>query len=181
LFVDDVQIERRQMPTLDLDTLQLRTTKVNKLSILGTRIFDGNLTTDLKLDRQKVLKTGLFILFPRVFGRAKILSDILSFGNCSNRGCRVHQDIDDHHDHLINCPVLLLLACSSSAGQSLAVRTHKPPRSVYETLYNLFWAFFKEALLRFLGVLEGFLLHFVISVLTPTPVLALFLARGITH
>jgi hypothetical protein len=162
----------------------LRTTKVNKLSISGTRIFDGNLTTDLKLDRQKELKTGLFILFPRVFGRAKILSDILSFGNCSNRSCRVHQDIDDHHDHLINCPVLLLLAhspCSSSAGQSLAIRTHKPPQSVYETLYNLFRAFFKEVLLRFLGVLEGFLLHFAISVLTPTPVLALFLARGITH
>jgi hypothetical protein len=78
--------------------VQLRTTKVNKLSISGTRIFDGNLTTDLKLDRQKELKTGLFILFPHVFGRAKNLSDILSFGNCSSRSCRVHQDIDDHHD-----------------------------------------------------------------------------------
>jgi hypothetical protein len=37
--------------------VQLQTTKVNKLSISGTRIFDGNLTTDLKLDRQKELKT----------------------------------------------------------------------------------------------------------------------------
>jgi len=59
--------------------IQLRTTKVNKLSISGTRIFDGNLTTDLKPDRQKEFKTGLFILFPRVFGRAKILGDIFLY------------------------------------------------------------------------------------------------------
>ena len=54
--------------------VQLRTTKVNKLSISGTRFFGGNLMTVLKSDRQKELKNGVFILFPRVFGHAKILS-----------------------------------------------------------------------------------------------------------
>ena len=56
-------------------SVQLRTTKVNKLGISGTRIFDRNLMADLKPDGQKELKTGLFILFPHVFGCAKILGN----------------------------------------------------------------------------------------------------------
>ena len=45
----------------------------------------------------------------------------LGFGNPSNQGCRVHQDVDGHHDSLIDCPVLLLLAhspCSCSPHPS---------------------------------------------------------------
>jgi len=48
------------------------------IEYLRNRFFDGNLTTDLKPDGQKELKNGVFILFPRVFGRAKILSEIFS-------------------------------------------------------------------------------------------------------
>ena len=59
-----------------LKFIQLRTTKVNKLNISGTRFFDENLTMDLKPDGQKELKNGVFMLFPRVFGRAKILGKI---------------------------------------------------------------------------------------------------------
>ena len=33
--------------------------------------------TDLKLDGQKELNNGVFMLFPRFFGRAKILSKII--------------------------------------------------------------------------------------------------------
>lgn len=87
--------------------IQLRTTKVNQLIISGTRIFDENLTTDLKPDRQKKLKNGIFILFPRVFGRAKNLSEIftklaptLGLRQPGNRHCRVV-----HHDCLIDRPV----------------------------------------------------------------------------
>ena len=57
--------------------IQLWTTKVNKLSISGTRFFDRNLMTGLKSDRQKELKNGVFMLFPQVFGCAKILSEFL--------------------------------------------------------------------------------------------------------
>ena len=57
-----------------LHVLQLRTTKINNLSISGTRFFGGNLMTVLKSDRQKELKNGVFMLFPRVFGHAKNLS-----------------------------------------------------------------------------------------------------------
>jgi hypothetical protein len=56
--------------------LQLRTTKVNKFNISGTRFFGKNLTTDLKPDGQKEFKNGVFILFPRLFGCAKFLSKI---------------------------------------------------------------------------------------------------------
>ena len=34
--------------------------------------------TDLKPDSQKELKNVVFILFPRIFGRAKILSEFFS-------------------------------------------------------------------------------------------------------
>ena len=44
--------------------MQLWTTKANQLIISGTRIFDENLMTDLKPDRQKELKNGVFMLFP---------------------------------------------------------------------------------------------------------------------
>ena len=47
-----------------VDSVQLRTTKVKKLSISGTRFFGRNLMTVLKLDRQKELKNGVFMLFP---------------------------------------------------------------------------------------------------------------------
>ena len=57
-----------------LTIVQLRTTKVNKLSIMGTRIFSENLTTDPTPDGQKKNLEGVFIIFPRVFGCAKILS-----------------------------------------------------------------------------------------------------------
>ena len=113
---------------------------------------------------------------------AKFFSN-LGFSNPSNRSCRIHQDIDGHHDPLIYCPVLLLLAHSPSSGstcQTLAVSTHKPPQSVYETLYDLFQAFFEEVLSHFLGVLKGFFLHFTIMVLAPTPVLTPFSACIIT-
>jgi hypothetical protein len=46
------------------------------LNISGTRFFGENLMTDLKLDGQKELKNGVFMLFPRIFGCAKILSKI---------------------------------------------------------------------------------------------------------
>ena len=59
-----------------LESVQLRTTKVNKLSIMGTRIFSENLTTDPTPDGQKKNLEGVFIIFPRVFGCAKILSKI---------------------------------------------------------------------------------------------------------
>jgi len=49
-------------------SIQLRTTKVEKLNTSGTRLFGANLTTDLKPDGQKELKNGVFLLFPRVFG-----------------------------------------------------------------------------------------------------------------
>jgi hypothetical protein len=121
--------------------LQLWTTKVNKFDISGTRFFGKNLTTDLKPDRQKEFKNDVFILFPRLFGCAKFLSKFfltisaiyiwdLGFGNPSNRDCRVHQDINGHHDCLIDRPVLLLLAhspCSSSTCQTLTVSAHKLP------------------------------------------------------
>ena len=58
--------------------VQLQTTKVNNLSISGTIFFDGNLMTDLKPDRQKELKNGVFTLFPHVFSHTKILSEIFS-------------------------------------------------------------------------------------------------------
>ena len=45
--------------------VQLQTTKANQLIISGTRIFGENLMTDLKPDRQKQLKNGVFTLFPR--------------------------------------------------------------------------------------------------------------------
>jgi len=57
-----------------LSVLQLRTLKVNKLNILGTRFFGENLTTDLNSDERKELKNGIFMLFPRGFGCAKFLS-----------------------------------------------------------------------------------------------------------
>ena len=47
-------------------SLQLQTTKANQLSISGTRFFGENLTADLKPDRQKELKNGVFMLFPRI-------------------------------------------------------------------------------------------------------------------
>ena len=62
--------------------LQLWTTKVNKLSISGTRFFGGNLRTVLKSDRQKELKNGVFMLFPWVFGCAKILSKFFCILHC---------------------------------------------------------------------------------------------------
>jgi len=55
-------------------SVQLWTTKVNKLIISGTRFFSENLTTDLKPDRQKEFKNGVFKLFPCLFGHAKFLS-----------------------------------------------------------------------------------------------------------
>jgi hypothetical protein len=58
--------------------IQLQTTKANKLNISGTRFFDKNLRTDLKLDRLKELKNGVFMLFPCVFGCTKILSKFFS-------------------------------------------------------------------------------------------------------
>jgi hypothetical protein len=168
-------------------SIQLWTNKGNKLIISGTRFFGKKPMTDLKPDGQKELKNGVFMLFPRFLAAPTFLSknfDLyhvykwlnlrpqdLGFGNPSNRGCRVHQDVNirvnGHHDCLIDCPVLLLLAhspCSNGTCQTLAVSTHKPPGSVYETLYNFLWTFFKEALCRFLGILEGFLLHLPITV-----------------
>jgi len=68
---------RDSMPSAYVDEiqlLQLRTLKVNKLNILGTRFFSENLTTDLNSDERKELKNGIFMLFPRGFGCAKILS-----------------------------------------------------------------------------------------------------------
>jgi hypothetical protein len=44
--------------------VQLWTTKANQFIISGTRFFRENLMTDLKLDRQKELKNGVFMLFP---------------------------------------------------------------------------------------------------------------------
>ena len=64
------------------EIIQLQTTKVNKLSISRTRFFDGNLMTDLKLDRQKELKNGIFMLFPQVFGCAKNLSKFFCILHC---------------------------------------------------------------------------------------------------
>ena len=54
-----------------LEQLQLWTTKVNQLSISGTRFFGENLTTDLKPDGQKELKNGVFVLFPRILAAPK--------------------------------------------------------------------------------------------------------------
>ena len=44
--------------------LQLWTTKANQLITCRTRFFGENLMTDLKPDRRKELKNGLFMLFP---------------------------------------------------------------------------------------------------------------------
>jgi len=44
--------------------LQLQTPKVHKSLILSTRIFEGNLTPDLTLDRQKEPENDVFKLFP---------------------------------------------------------------------------------------------------------------------
>jgi len=54
--------------------VQLQTTKVDKLNISGTRFFGENLTADLKPDRLKELKNDVFMLYPCIFGHAKILS-----------------------------------------------------------------------------------------------------------
>jgi len=64
----------RDILTFSRCGLQLRTLKANKLNILGTRFFSENLTTDLNSDERKELKNGIFMLFPRGFSCAKILS-----------------------------------------------------------------------------------------------------------
>jgi hypothetical protein len=53
----------RALPALSY--IQLGTNKRNKFIISGTRFFGKNLMTDLKPDRQKELKNGVFMLFPR--------------------------------------------------------------------------------------------------------------------
>ena len=98
----------------------------------------------------------------------------LGLSNPSNWGCWVHQNIDGHHDHLVDGTMLLLLVhcpCSGSTCQTFMVSAHKPPQSVYETLDNLFQAFFEEALGCFLRILKSFLLNLTIMILTPPPVL----------
>ena len=65
-----------------IEVVQLQTTKVNKLSISGTRFFGRNLMTVLKMDRQKELKNGVFMLFPWVFGYAKNLSKFFCILHC---------------------------------------------------------------------------------------------------
>ena len=90
----------------------------------------------------------------------------LGLSNPSNWGCWVHQDINGHHDHLVDGTMLLLLAhCSGSACQTLIVSAHKS--LVYGRLNNLFWDFFEEALARFLHILKSFLLNLTIMVFTP--------------
>ena len=90
----------------------------------------------------------------------------LGLSNPSNWGCWVHQDINGHHDHLVDGTMLLLIAhCSGSACQTLIVSAHKS--LVYGRLNNLFWDFFEEALARFLHILKSFLLNLTIMVFTP--------------
>ena len=78
-------IERSVTSCMSSTLVQLRTNKVNKLVISRTRFFGWNLTTDLKSDGQKELKNGVFVLFPRGFGRAKFLSKIFRKLGSTNR------------------------------------------------------------------------------------------------
>ena len=81
--------------------VQLQTTKVNKLSISGTRFFGGNLMTVLKSDRQKELKNGVFILFP---GCAKILSEFF---------CILHRHLSQSLRKILLIKLILITLCIS--------------------------------------------------------------------
>ena len=87
-----------------LKPVQLRTTKVNKLSISGTRFFGRNLMTVLKLDRQKELKNGVFMLFPRVFGNAKILSKFF---------CILHRHLSQSLRKILLIKLISITLCMS--------------------------------------------------------------------
>ena len=93
-------------------SVQLRTTKVYNLRISGTRFFGGNLMTVLKSDRQKELKNGVFMLFPRVFGRAKNLNEFF---------CILHHHLSQSLRKILLIKLICITLCMSiSSAESSA-------------------------------------------------------------